>query len=72
MLFSVCVDDIFGGDDIKCFTYKENLHSTCADFRETTFRKLSVASREKFSCSKCKTTGITRVTKSKVENNFIG
>lgn len=72
MLCSVCIDEIYDGDDIKCVTCKEYLHFTCAGFREATFRKLSVISKEKFSCPNCKTSGITGTTKSKAENNFVG
>lgn len=55
MLCSVCIDDIFEGDEIKCTICKEFLHFACASFRESSFRKLSSVAKSKFSCSKCKT-----------------
>lgn len=54
LLCDVCNEEIFDGDDIKCNKCKLFLHFNCAGFRETNFRKLSVANKNKWYCLNCK------------------
>lgn len=55
MLYSICIDDIHRGDDIKCTKCNEFLHFNCAGLREANFRKMSSTPKEKWYCSTCKT-----------------
>lgn len=55
MLCLVCNEDIYTGDEIKCVKCNDFLHFGCASFREASFRKLSNAAKETWSCSGCKT-----------------
>jgi activator of 2-hydroxyglutaryl-CoA dehydratase len=69
MLCSVCKEDIFQGDDIKCS--KCNLHFSCGGMRETNLRKLAKANNEKWCCAKYKSMIInTSITQE--ENSFVG
>jgi len=55
MLCLVCNEDIYTGDEIKCVKCNDFLHFGCASFREASFRKLTNAAKEIWSCSGCKT-----------------
>jgi len=71
MLCSVCNEDIFQGDDIKCSKCKEYLHFSCGGMRETNFRKLAKVNKEKWCCAKCKSSIInTSITLE--EDSFVG
>lgn len=54
MLCTVCNDDIYDNEDIKCAKCKTFSHFACAGFRESNFRKLSVINKGKWCCSNCK------------------
>lgn len=69
MLCLLCIDDIHDGDEIKCSSCKEFLHFSCASFRESVFRKLSPAAKNKFTCSNCKTNTV-EFSKDKNVNNI--
>lgn len=70
MLCTICNDEIFQGDEIKCIICKEFLHFTCAGLREANFRKLAKQTRDKWSCANCKTVS----NKNNIENEkmFVG
>lgn len=73
MLCLVCNEDIFQWDDIKCLKCKKYLHFSCGGMRETNFRKLAGANKEKWCCAKCKSmiinTGIRQEVDSSVGSN---
>lgn len=54
MLYNICNDDIYDGDDINCMKCNSFMHFGCASLRETTFRKMSKASKQKWLCNSCK------------------
>jgi len=71
MLCSVCTEDIFQGDDIKCSKCKDYLHFSCGGMRENNFRKMAKVNKEKWCCAKCKSTIInTSITQE--EDAFVG
>lgn len=73
MLCSVCNEDIFESDDIRCAKCKEYLHFSCASMREATFRKLNKQTKEKWSCAKCKTTiMVSNTDNTRDDDSFVG
>jgi len=54
MLCTICNDDIYENDEIKCSKCKIYLHFGCAGQREGNFRKLSQKAKKNWSCLKCK------------------
>lgn len=71
MLCSVCTEDIFHGDDIKCSKCKDYLHFSCGGMRETNFRKMAKVNKEKWCCGKCKST-VTNTSITQEEDSFVG
>jgi len=55
MLCSICNDEIFQGDEIKCATCKEFLHVACGGLSKVNLRKLAKLMKDKWCCSNCKT-----------------
>lgn len=51
---SVCNDEIYDNDDIKCNKCKISLHFACAGLRESNFRKMSAATKGKWFCINCR------------------
>lgn len=54
MLCTTCNDDIYEDDELKCSTCNGYFHFGCVQLRETTFRKMSKITKQKWSCVKCK------------------
>ncbi|VVC35654.1 Zinc finger, RING/FYVE/PHD-type [Cinara cedri] len=59
MLCTVCNDDIYDNEEIKCAKCKTFLYFTCAGFRESNFRKMSSINKGKLCCSNCKNTSMS-------------
>lgn len=54
MLCCSCNEDIFDDDALSCTICNEYYHYMCVALKESTFRKMSKATKSKWACSKCK------------------
>jgi len=54
LVCSVCNEDVFDNEDIKCSKCKMFFHFACAGFREVNFRKMSASNKMKWFCVNCK------------------
>lgn len=54
LVCSVCNDEIYNNEDIKCSKCKIFLHFACAGLRESSFRKMSAATKWKWCCVNCR------------------
>lgn len=50
MLFVICDNDIYRGDEIQCVLF---IHFICADLREANFRKMNKQTKLNWSCTSC-------------------